>query len=174
MSSKSKTDTATTGTVTEAPTKPKFVFAEYQDNTGPVDTSRIDDIISDDYSHDEWQAAWIRYDQLDKALRRYYQVVRRDSHLHLFREDAFCPTHNVIGRGKEHMNITMGGIPEVYLCIRPREAEFAEQEQMSQASARRLESNDKLNAIKEKVGNVVGANMFGGVSMGHTSGWGKD
>ena len=42
---------------------------------------------------------------------------------------------------------------------------------MAEASARRLQDNEKLREIREKVGGVVGADVLGGVSMSR-SGWG--
>ena len=159
---------------TAAPKKSKFVFQHYQDNTGPVDQSRIDDLLADDFDQSEWQFGWIRFDRLDWAQKRYYQVIRRDTHEHWFKPDVFDPVHNVIGRGQGNLSIAMNGIPEVYLCVREREAQQEEQRQMSEFSAQRLQDDPKLTEIKERMGNVVGTgSVFGGVSMNRSS-WGAD
>lgn len=163
-----------TKALTETGEKPKFVFADYQDNTGPVDTSRVDDFLTDEFDNNMWQLAWIRHDGLEKAQRRYYEVVRRDTHGHLFKDEAFDSVQNIIGRGREHLHPTMGGIPEVYLCIRPREAGVQEQLQMSRASGRRLQDNEEIQGIRDKIGSVVGPeHLTGGFSM-NRSGWGND
>lgn len=153
-------------------TKPKFVFEQYQDDVTGADPSRIDEFITEEFSFDEWQPAWIRYDGHEAAVKRYYSRVQRDTHGHLFKDEAFDPIHNIIGKGKERLNPMLGGIPEVALYIRPREAADEEQRQMSAASARRLQDNQKLQEIRDKIGNVVGTDsVFGGVSMGR--GWGE-
>lgn len=159
---------------TTAPrSKKTFTFDAYQEAAAAKDPSSIDEFVTDEYNPNEWSCAWIRYNNLEKAQKtRYFDIVRRDTHGHLFKDAAFDPLTNQIGRGKEYLHPSMGGIPELTLCIRPKEAEIEEERQMSEASARRLEQSDKLKDIKERMGNVVGANVFGGVSMSHShSGW---
>lgn len=155
-------------------TKPKFVFQDYQDNTGPVDKSRVDELLEDGFpGHEEIQLAWIHFNGLAAAEKRYYRVIRRDTHEHWFKPEAFDNVHNVVGRGQGNLNLAMGGIPELYLCERPREAAEEEQRQMSEFSSRRLQDDAKLSEIKERMGNVVGTEILGGVSMGRSS-WGQD
>lgn len=174
-STKTTTKPAPQQTETEAPAaKPKFVFQHYQDNTGPIDMSRIDELLADGFDQSEWQFGWIHFNKLDWAQKRYYQIIRRDTHEHWFKPEAFDPVHNVIGRGQGNLNLSMGGIPEVYLCVRPKEAAEEEQRQMSEYSARRLQDDPKLAEIKERMGHVVGPeSIFGGVQT-NRSGWGQD
>lgn len=153
--------------------KPKFIFDKYQESAANDDPSSIDAYITDQFSFDEWAPAWIRYNNLESAVKsRYFQVVRKDIHGDLFKDEAFDPISGQIGRGKEYLHPSLGGISELVLCIREREAEVEEQRQMAAASARRLEQNEKVKELKEKMGGVVGTNVFGGVSMSHSpSGW---
>lgn len=168
-----KAQAGTTQPSAEAPKKPKFIFDHYQENAANEDPSRIDAFITDEFSFDEWAPAWIRYDSLEKAVKsRYFQIVEKSTHGHLFKEHAFDPMTGQIGRGKEYLHPSLGGIHELVLCIREREADNEEQRQMAEASARRLEQNEKVKELKEKMGGVVGTNVFGGVSMSHSpSGW---
>lgn len=156
-----------TNTAADKP-KTQFIFQQYQDNTGPLDPSRIDDMVTEDFSYEEWQPAWISYDRLDNAAKRYYQRVTPAEHGHLFKADAFNTTHNCIGRGYDKLHPSMGGIPEDYLHIRPREAAVEEERQMSAASARRLVDNEKLQEIRQRTNNVVGAEILGGISFNRT------
>lgn len=156
--------------------KPRFIFQAYQDNTGAVDESEIEPYLNPGvvFDYEQWAPAWKRYDQISDVHKDYYVVVRAGEQFsELFSPESFDPIHGVIGRGKDKLHPSLGGIPELYLCIRPREADVEEERQMSRASARRLEDNEKLKEIKKRSNGVVGAEMFGGVSMSRT-GWGDN
>jgi hypothetical protein len=178
MSTKDKSQSQAVA-VSETPDQPgvveksKFVFLDYMDHSGPVDESKVDDLVTDQFDPSMYHLAWIRHDGLEKATsRRYFTVVRRETHGDLFKDEAFDPIQGVVGRGKQHLHPTMGGIPEIYLCIRPMEANIEEQKQMSKASMRRLQEDSKIQEMRQKMGSVVGTEILGGVSMGR-SGWGN-
>lgn len=155
-----------------AAAKPKYTFSDYQDDDSTRDTSRIDGLYTDEFDPDQYDPLWVRFDGHERAERRYFEEVTRDTHGHLFKDSAFDPILGVIGKGREYMHASKGGIHELTLWIRPIEAKIAEDQQMQAASARRLQDNEKIKEIKERTGSVVGANVFGGVSMSHSSkGW---
>lgn len=155
-----------------ASAKPKYNFSDYQDDDSTRDTSRVDGLVTDEFDPDQWDLLWARYDRHEKTQRRYFEQVCRDTHGHLFKDKAFDPILGVIGKGKEYLHSSLGGIYELTLWMRPIEAKIAEDQQMQAASARRLQDNEKIKEIKDRTGGVVGANVFGGVSMSHSSkGW---
>lgn len=156
------------------PDKPRFVFADYVDNTEGYDPTDINQFLKDGADVSGYQFAWLRYDDHGKAQSRYYVQVKQDTHGDLFRADAFDAINGCIGRG--YGKKEMGGVPEISLFCRPAEADIAEQEQMSRASQRRLdpEHNKGLNDIKERIGNVIGSQHVSGKTSTNRSGWGSN
>jgi len=154
--------------------KPKrqYVFHQYQESHATFDKSDVSHILKDGFDASPWHFAWIRYDKQKEAESRYFQKVTESTHKDWFDHGAFDPIHGTVGMGNEYLHPSYNGIPEVELFVREQEANQAEQEQMAAASARRLEENPEVRAIKERMGNVVGTHVFGGVAT-NVTGWGK-
>jgi len=178
--SKTKTTNQTdTEQTVAAPTaaEPQFYFPQYQDRTDANDRSDIAEMVREGVSMDAYHTAWIRYDKLKEAEKRYFQVVRKETHGDIFSDTAF-DTNGVIGMGHEYMGPQFGGIPELYLCIRPAAANVAEQQAMSEASARRLREDGEMQGLRDSIqgelnranNKVVDTALFGGVSF-NRGGW---
>lgn len=180
MSSKTKTQTSnqTDTETTVAAKEPEFYFPQYHDNTDAKDRSDISEMLKPGVDFAPYHAAWIRYDKKREAAKnRYFQEVRKETHGHIFAEEAF-DDNGVIGMGHEFMHPSFGGIPEVTLHIRPAAANEAEQAAMSDASARRLREDGQMQGLRDGIQNeinrannkVVDTALFGGVSF-NRGGW---
>lgn len=67
-----------------------------------------------------WHITWLRYNELDDCARRYFRVIRKDTHGDMFLDSAFDASGT----------ISVGPIikdrRELTLCIRPKAADVAE------------------------------------------------